>query len=194
MHARRDDSDQQIAMNAGDLLTTARLWLRPAVVEDASRLAQLVSAGVSRWVASWPFPLSEEEAAKRIADARKAAALGLALPYVIGTKEQNQVIGWAGITQVAPGEPKAALGYWLGERHHGRGYMTEAGRALVAEAFRAMLLETLEAAVQPGNIASMAVLQACGMHEVGRRMVYAPSRGRDELCVIYEMQRPRSFG
>jgi ribosomal-protein-alanine N-acetyltransferase len=81
------------------------------------------------------------------------------------------------------------LGYWLGEEHHGCGLMREAAQAVVATAFSVMQLDVVEAAAQPGNFASFAVLRHCGMHEVGQRMIYAPSRDREELCIVYEAHR-----
>src|SRR6185503_8576064 len=67
-------------------------------------------------------------------------------------------------TFLTPGEPTwpaddltrtATIGYWMGERHAGRGYMSAAVRALAPFAFNALRLHRLEAACLPHNAASM---------------------------------------
>ena len=81
------------------------------------------------------------------------------------------------------------LGYWLGAAHQGHGYMREAAPAAVAAAFGRLGLEVVEAAAQPENAASFAVLRSCGMVPAGECMVLASARGREELCLRYEIQR-----
>ena len=172
---------------------TQNLHLRVPRTADAAALSRLVTPSVSRWVASWAFPFTQQRAAERISTSRKAAAGGLALPYVIESKQDGQLLGWIGVTRQDGTERTAMLGYWLAEHHHGRGFMREASRAVVRTAFDVMDLDVLEAAAQPANAASFAVLAGCGMRRVGERHVYAPSRGQDELCIVYSMTRSQ-FG
>ena len=90
----------------------------------------------------------------------------------------------------AAGSRRGVLAYWLGKKHHGYGYMREAAPATVAAAFERLDLEVIEAGAQPGNAASFAILRSCGMAPAGERMVFASARGRDELCLLYEVMRP----
>ena len=96
--------------------------------------------------------------------------------------------GDAGRRDAAP--CRASLGYWLGEAHHGRGYMAEAAPAAVRAGFRWLGVGVIEAAAQRDNPASVAVLRRLGMRHIGERPVHASARGRDEPCLAYELTRP----
>jgi ribosomal-protein-alanine N-acetyltransferase len=73
------------------------------------------------------------------------------------------------------------VGYWLGEKHHGKGYMKELAPVALAAAFKLLDVEVIEAGAQPENTASLAVMRGCGREFTGERMVYAPARKREEL-------------
>lgn len=68
--------------------------------------------------------------------------------------------------------------------------MREATAALVPAAFGFMDIDVIEAGAQPGNVGSFAVMRALGMKPAGERMVFAPARDREELCLYYELPRP----
>lgn len=173
-----------------DPVKTARLKLRCVRPGDAARTSAMMTPAVSRWVASWPVPFTPEMAAERIAAARKAAEEGRALPFVVERRSDGALLGWVGVNRDAMSNRRGVLGYWLGEEHHGYGYMREAVSAVVAAAFEKLNLDVIEAGAQPGNAASFAVLRGCGMTPAGERMVFAPARDRDELCLFYEAARP----
>ena len=170
-------------------LETTRLRLRCVEPRDAEGLSALMTPGISALVASWPIPFTSAMAYGRIQDARTAAFAGSALPCVIEGRADRALLGWIGVTRA---EGRGSLGYWLGEEHQGRGLMQEAVPVVVAAAFRLLGVDAIEAAAQPGNAASLAVLRGCGMVLTGERTIFAPARNRDELCVVYEIARPRS--
>ncbi len=62
----------------------------------------------------------------------------------------------------------ASLGYWMGKRHAGQGYMTEILEATAKFAFGALRLSRLEAGCVPENTVSRALLLRCGFHREGR--------------------------
>ena len=64
------------------------------------------------------------------------------------------------------------LGYTLGPRWWGRGYATEAARAVRDYALGPLALPEVLALVRPANAASINVLQKIGMERVGTRDAY----------------------
>ena len=68
------------------LLRTDRLRLRPPRPEDAPSLAALMTPGVSRWMGSWPAPLTPEMAEARIASVLNAMAGGDTICCVISMR------------------------------------------------------------------------------------------------------------
>ncbi|WP_297493708.1 GNAT family N-acetyltransferase [Acidocella sp.] len=171
-------------------LETDRLRLRCVVADDAPALTRLITPAVSRWVASWPVPLTPEIALTRIMTALKLAFAGDLLPVAIIEKESAELIGWTEIYRDAKARERGSLGYWLGEKYHGKGYMKELAPVVVVAGFALLNLTVIEAGAQPGNTASFAVMRALGMKRVREEMVYAPARKRDELCYFYEIYRP----
>ncbi len=171
-------------------LGTERLRLRWGRPQDAAQVSRLMTSAVSRWLASWPVPFTPEMAAERIAAAHSEAQRGRLLPFVIERRFDGVLLGWISVTRDAKDDRRGALGYWLGEEHHGYGYMREAAAVVVAAGFDRLGLEVIEAGAQPGNVDAFAVLRGCGMAPNGGRMVFAPARGQDELCLFYEAARP----
>ncbi|WP_284944465.1 GNAT family N-acetyltransferase [Acidisoma cladoniae] len=168
---------------------TARLTLRCVALEDAAGTSALMTPEVSRWVARWPMPFTRDMAVARIESARVQAFQGDALPLAIITKIDKELIGWVVLSRDDLDNRRGSLGYWLGERYHGKGYMKEAAPVALAAGFALLNLDVIESAAQPGNAGSFSVMQSCGMQRVGDGMVYAPARQQDELCTFYEVKR-----
>ena len=70
------------------------------------------------------------------------------------------------------------LGYWVGQDHARKGYMTEATEAVVAHAFDTLRLTRLEAACLEENTPSRALLAACDFHFEGIARSYLEVDGR----------------
>jgi len=64
------------------------------------------------------------------------------------------------------------IGYWLGEQHSGRGYMTAAVRALTAWAYGLPKVQRVFARVLDGNDKSAAVLLRAGYTQYFKRALY----------------------
>ncbi|ARN82314.1 GNAT family N-acetyltransferase [Methylocystis bryophila] len=170
-------------------LETTRLLLRCVVADDAAATAMIMTPEVSRWLANWPVPFTHEMAVARIEAARDRARRGDALPFTVTDKVKGDLIGWVMIYRSEENPRRGSLGYWVGEKHHCKGYMRELMPIALAAGFDLLDLDAIEAAAQPENAASIAVMKGCGMKPAGEGMVYAPARGRHELCQFYEVQR-----
>ncbi|GGH04321.1 N-acetyltransferase [Silvibacterium dinghuense] len=113
------------------------------------------------------------------------AMLQEALLYVIVDRSTEQTMGSICIQRGdLPG--RGELSYWLGERYQGRGYAREAVSTMLPLATKHLNLPLIEAGAQIENANSFAVMVRCGMVPGGERLVYAPTRARNELCRFYE--------
>jgi [ribosomal protein S5]-alanine N-acetyltransferase len=70
------------------------------------------------------------------------------------------------------------LGYYAFTGFEGRGLMRQGLSALVSQAFRQFGLHRLEANIQPGNVASRALVQRCGFVQEGYSPRYLKIGGR----------------
>jgi ribosomal-protein-alanine N-acetyltransferase len=96
--------------------------------------------------------------------------------------EDGRIVGVMNLSQIARGNLQSAyLGYYVGEPYAGRGYMTEAMRLLLGHAFEILKLHRIEANIQPGNVASIALAQRAGFVKEGfsRRYLKLGGRWRD---------------
>lgn len=87
-------------------------------------------------------------------------------------RESGLLCGEAGLFPLAPDGPDVALGYAFGAAYWGRGYATEAARAVVAEAFGPLGMDHLVAITREANFGSRRVLAKLGFREHGLRHVW----------------------
>lgn len=148
---------------------TERLLLRPLdPVADVDAVhAYAARADVCRYI-PWQ-PRTRAEVASWLADpAAQAATMrapGDNLRLAIVERSTNRLVGDI-VLMWRPGEHRCAeLGYVLNPDVHGRGYATEACRALLNLAFGALPLHRVIARVDARNTASAAVLRRLGMRQ-----------------------------
>jgi len=99
--------------------------------------------------------------------------------FLVCRKDDGSIVGVINASQIVRGDFRSAyLGYWGAQRFRGQGLMTEGMRALLREAFVRMRLHRLEANVQPGNTASLALLARCGFRREGLSPRYLKIGGR----------------
>ncbi|MEV6383088.1 GNAT family protein [Streptomyces sp. NPDC051773] len=96
-------------------------------------------------------------------------------------RDDDHVIGFAriGLSGVQAGK----LGYAIAAKEWGRGYATDAARALVTYAFKEIGLHRITAAIGPDNAASIAVVQQLGFAREGvlRDHVFTNGAWRDSV-------------
>lgn len=145
-----------------DTIETERLLLRPLKLADAPRVAHFTSdIDVARMVSMIPSPnpLVAAEGWILIVQARKP----LNRDFIYAVELQGEgLAGVVGAHERANGEIE--LGYWFGRPFWGRGYATEAARA-VAEAARPLGRVTAGHFID--NPASGRVLQKAGFDYTG---------------------------
>ncbi|MDR6786667.1 RimJ/RimL family protein N-acetyltransferase [Sphingomonas sp. BE138] len=152
---------------------TPRLTLRPGWLEDAPALTRAIAheAVVGRLArAPWPYALDDAEAflsLPRGATEPRFAIVERAAGY--------RLIGGIGLHRAEGGDHE--LGYWLTPDAWGRGYATEAGRAVIAIARHALPITRLTAYHHADNPASGRVLRKLGFVETGRSQRHALARG-----------------
>jgi ribosomal-protein-alanine N-acetyltransferase len=102
--------------------------------------------------------------------------------FFICRVEDRRIAGSINLSQIfLGGFRNAYLGYFIGAPYAGRGYMTEAIRLMLRHAFTQLKLHRLEANIQPGNVASAALVKGAGFVREGysRRYLKICGRWRD---------------
>ncbi len=91
------------------------------------------------------------------------------------------LVGTMNLSNIARGVfQNCTIGYWLGQEHTRRGYMTDALHLTLRHAFRTLRLHRVEANIQPRNAASIALVRRCGFRLEGTARSLLQIAGRWE--------------
>jgi 8-oxo-dGTP diphosphatase len=158
----------EVAPQAGPLLRTTRLALRPLVAEDAPVFHRLINDWeICRRLPDAPFPYPAQLATDWIAAAEHDREAKRAEQFALVEASSGALIGVAGL-RMAKGQKTAELGYWLGRAYWGQGYGLEAARRLADWAFAALPIHQMTAMVAADNDVSVAVLNRLGFAQSGK--------------------------
>lgn len=155
------------------LIETRRLVLRPPRSSDIDALVAGVSDfRVSRTLGRVPHPYTRADGEAFLAAVRRNARSGRTLNLSIF--HEGRLIGGTGIGSLPAYNE---FGYWLAHDAWGRGFATEAGRAILAYGFDVLGLRLVRSGVHAGNVASMRVQTKLGLRPIGISRRHALARG-----------------
>jgi len=145
------------------VIETGRLTLRAPRRGDAKAIAALANdRRIAANTARIAHPYGAADAEQFIASVNKRDSETC---FVIMLADR--LIGACGLD---PREDGPELGYWLGAPYWGRGFATEAARALIDHAFGELKHATLQAGARVSNPASRRVLEKCAFQWTGVRL------------------------
>lgn len=166
-------------------LDTKRLRLRAFTLEDAADVRRLASEKtVADTTLRIPHPYPDGAAETWIATHVELYEHDKMLQLAITLREDSALIGSIGL-EINRAHHYAELGYWIGVPYWGKGFATEAARAVVTHAFDAMQLHRVFAHHMVHNTASGKVLENLGMKHEGvlREHIFKEGRYIDiALC------------
>jgi len=170
-------------------ITTARLVMRPPMLRDHEEWATLRRESrefLAPWEPGWSCGhLSRRAFRNRVVWSDRAIRRGEAMPLLLTSGQTGEILGGLTLSNIRRQPAQAGtLGYWVGEIHAGRGYMTEALSAFRDYAFASLDLSRLEAACLPENTASPRPPQRCRLKPAGVAPAYLQINGRwrDHVC------------
>lgn len=142
-------------------IQTKRLVLRAPIRGDVPDLVRLAdNRNIAAVLSRLPSPYTRADA---IAFVEIFSQRADERPYAITL--DDQFIGIVGFTYFQNGEPPE-LGYWLGEPYWGKGYMSEAVKALLETAFATHHYPVIKSRALATNGASLNVLEKAGFKRV----------------------------
>jgi [ribosomal protein S5]-alanine N-acetyltransferase len=167
------------------------LLLRAPQMSDFLQWAQLREhsrAYLTPWEPIWPSDdLTRAGFRRRLRRYGEDIAADRSYPFIIFRESDGAMIGGITLANVRRGIVQAGtIGYWVGEPHAHRGYMTKALRVLLPSLFGELNLHRIEAACIPTNASSIRVLEKCGFTREGLARRY--------LCINGVWQDHLLFG
>jgi RimJ/RimL family protein N-acetyltransferase len=176
-------------------ITTERLILREFVADDWPAVLAYQSDPRYLRLYAWTGRAEPEVRAfvqmfleQQAAQPRREFQLAMTLPG------NEWVIGNCGLRRKSENDWEADIGYELAPEHWGKGYATEAARALIAFGFRELGLHRLSAWCVADNTASARVLEKCGLRLEGRLRENEFYKGRWWDTLLYGMLKSEWSG
>lgn len=169
-------------------IQTNRLLLRAFEQEDARVVQWLAGAPeVALTTQHIPHPYEEGVAETWIASHQPSWESGGYLTLAV-TTESDGVVGAVGL-HINHAHRRGELGYWIGVPFWGRGFATEASRAVVRFGFEELDLNRIQARHMVRNPASGRVMVKIGMKLEGVLREHAMIRGRFEDTAMHAILR-----
>jgi len=169
-----------------------RVFLRAPQMGDFPEWAALREASrafLVPWEPTWPHDdLTRSAFRRRLKRYVEDLRTDQAYPFFLFRKSDNAIVGGLTLANIRRGVAQAgSLGYWMGERYAGHGYMTAAVRALIPFSFGSLRLHRLEAACIPTNVASIRLLERTGFIREGFAREYLCINGTWQDHLLYAL-------
>jgi ribosomal-protein-serine acetyltransferase len=151
-------------------LTTTRLVLAPIEVVDSEDMFHAVEASrkeLEPWLPWVPFNIDPSSSYRYAEASATDWAQGRACRFGIRERTTRRFMGVVGLETLAHLHESCELGYWLRTDTVGRGYMTEASRALLDWAFGPLHAHRVRVAASTENHPSLAVIKRLGFRFEG---------------------------
>jgi len=154
-------------MNNYPKINTERLLLRGFLPGDAPRIQELAGAfEIAEMTLNIPHPYLDGMAETWMESHPKEFDAGAGVVFAMTEAQSEELLGAVGLT-ITKRFNRAELGYWVGKPFWGRGYATEAARAVLKYGFEELQLNKIYATHMTRNPASGRIMQKLGMQQEG---------------------------
>jgi ribosomal-protein-alanine N-acetyltransferase len=168
-------------------LETERLLLRRLDESDADEVFALRGNPEIMKFIPRPLAKSREDALEHIAMIEDKIVNNTGINWGITIKGSLKIIGIIGHYKIEPENHRAEIGYMSFPESNGKGYMSEAIKAVLIYGFEEMNLHSVEAIIDPGNIGSERVLQKNGFVKEAHILENGLWEGKYLDTVIYSL-------
>jgi RimJ/RimL family protein N-acetyltransferase len=177
-------------------IQTERLVLRPWRPTDAPLLKAVIDGNLEHlrawmpWAKDEPSPVEVIE--QRIEKFDRSFRAGSEWGYAIYSRDESALYGGAGLhPRIGPGGIE--IGFWLHKAWTGKGFATEAIKALTEAAFALPTIERVEIRCDPRNTRSAAVAQRAGFrHATTLEKNTLDPGGAPRDTMVWEQTRSRA--
>ena len=175
-------------------LAAGRLILRRFDESDIPEIVRLADdPDISRNTLLIPHPYEELHARRWMAVQKRERRTGKGLVFAVVLVSDRRLLGAVGLT-IDREHNNAGLGYWIGREFWGRGYATEAARAVVGYGFEMLGLNKIHGGHFADNGASGRVMEKIGMTVEGYQPRHVLRGGKYRDLVLYGILREQWEG
>lgn len=167
--------------NPFPVLKTKRLVLRQLKKSDANDLFLYCHSPSSSMYGTWKNHETVSDTRKYISWLLKSRHRGEYFTFAIEVKDSKKVIGTCSLNDVDAFFKVAEMGYGITKEYWGKGYASEAVRAVMEYCFCTVGFQKLTARIMRENTRSLNLARAVGMNKEGfvKKGVYAFDGAKD---------------
>jgi len=148
------------------------VYIRMPQTSDWNQWSQLREKSrdfLTPWEPIWPSDdLTKAAFGRRLRRYTQSVRQGSLYPFFVFTKQEHRLVGGITLTNVRRGTVQGcSIGYWVGEQHSRKGYMSDTLQVALTFAFDVLGLHRVEAACLPENQPSRRLLIKSGFTEEG---------------------------
>jgi [ribosomal protein S5]-alanine N-acetyltransferase len=166
-------------------ITTNRLLLRLFQESDAPAVARLCNNyNLYKSTLNLPYPYSIEDALGWMAAHQEHFDTDRLYEFAVTDRESGELYGAVALSNIQK-YSNGEIAYWIGEEYWGKGYATEAARAVVDFAFEVKGYHKVYARYFKSNPASGKVMQKLGMKQEGILLEQVKKEDQFEDLVCY---------
>jgi ribosomal-protein-alanine N-acetyltransferase len=173
----------------------SRVYLRTPARSDRAEFVSLMR-GSRTFHRPWATAPTDDEAFEAyLVDARRPDFEAM----LVCRREDRAILGFFNLSHITRGSLQSAyLGYAVASKFANQGYMREGLELVIREAFLTLRLHRVEANIQPGNHASIALARGAGFTREGFSPRYLKIGGRwrdhERWAILAEDWRGRNRG
>jgi len=166
-------------------ITTTRLILRPFTLDDAPRLVELCNNyNIYKSTLTLPYPYTIESALSWIPTHQEGFEQDSIYNFAITDKTTGIQYGSISLSN-NKAHKNGEIAYMIGEEYWGRGYATEALKALVHFAFTEKGYRKVWGRFFTSNPASGKVMEKIGMTQEGLQKAHVLKDGQPQDMMLY---------
>src|SRR5205814_1207833 len=161
-------SSRRATLSMDGQLHTERLLLRPLLPDDADSLERLAGdRAIADTMISVPHPFTRRDALDWISAHGGAPREGPHRYFATCAGATGELVGITALRDIDDEHAQAELSFWVGRPYWGRGFASEAARAVLRYAFQELELNRVNAYHMLRNPASGRVLTRLGFQQEG---------------------------
>ncbi len=147
-------------------------YLRPPIMTDFRDWSELRAESrrfLKPWEPLWPSDdLTKTGFRRRLRRYARDRKEGRSLSFFLFRARTNEILGGLTLSNIRRGVSQTAtLGYWMGQRHSGKGHMSAGVAMILPFCFDVLNLHRIEAACLPSNAPSIRLLENAGFYREG---------------------------
>jgi ribosomal-protein-alanine N-acetyltransferase len=171
------------------------VYLRTPASADRDEFVSVMRASRSFHRPWATAPTDEESFAAYLADSRRPDFEAM----LVCRREDRAILGFFNLSHITRGSLQSAyLGYAVASKYARHGYMREGIELVLRDAFLNLRLHRIEANIQPGNAASIALARGAGFSREGFSPRYLKIGGRwrdhERWAILADDWRTRNAG